>query len=349
MIALVRLPGMYHLIWPVMIMLSACAGPAPTPPDAHVPPFARVPYEPISRQAVVAVGLREWRLFGSPVDDNPPGAYQAAAPQDKPERQDGLWQRVGEYWWLGMNAGSADSAWTGKHDATGAVFPASEDGTYAWSAAFVSYVMRIAGAGTHFPYSAAHSDYIDIAKQQALGEVSGWLVTARAPQAYAPLPGDLICIGRGSAGSLTYDELPAGHFPGHCDIVVDTSVTGQIAVVGGNVDDAVTLKHVPVTLDGKLATPDGKVLDTRYPWMVVLQLAIGVPVAQEPRLGSALAQHVAFSVGKYARARDEANTIGRFERKTVAAVRHHIDCKLAVRPIRKLLGTHVKRATLDLA
>ena len=69
-------------------------------------------------------------------------------------------------------------------------------------------------------------------------------------------------------------------FPAHCDIVVDTSVPGQIAVIGGNVDDAVTMKHVPVTADGKLAAPDGVVLDTRYPWMVVLRLLVpAVPVA----------------------------------------------------------------------
>ena len=54
---------------------------------------------------------------------------------------------------------------------------------------------------------------------------------------------------------------------------------GQISVVGGNVDDAVTLKHVPVTPDGRLATPDGQVLDPRYPWMVVLRLAVDAPVA----------------------------------------------------------------------
>jgi hypothetical protein len=260
--------------------VAACAPPPPPPPpDAHVPPFARVPYEAISRQAVVAIALREWRLFGSPVDDNPPGAYKPATPQDKPERQEGLWQRVGEYWWLAMNAGAQEAAWTGEHDASGQVFPASEDGNYAWSAAFVSYVMRIAGAGPHFPYSASHSDYIDIAKQQALGKTSGWLVIAQRPEAYAPQPGDLICLGRASARDLRYDDLPAGHFPGHCDIVVDTSVPGQIAVVGGNVDDAVTMKHVPLTPDGKLATPDGQVLDTRYPWMVVLQLLAGAPVA----------------------------------------------------------------------
>jgi hypothetical protein len=263
---------------PVLAVLSACAAPRPAP-DARVPPFARVPYEPISRGAVVAIALREWRLFGSTVDDDPPGSYRPASPEDKPERQQGLWQRVGEYWWVAMNAGAPESAWTGRHDANGNVFPASEDGTYAWSSAFVSYVMRIAGAGPGFPYSASHSDYINTAREMSGGQTSGWLISAERPESYAPLPGDLICLGRGGARDLRYDDLPAGHFPGHCDIVVDNAVPGQISVVGGNVDDAVTMKHVPVAPDGELATPDGRVVDARYPWMVVLRLSLRVPVA----------------------------------------------------------------------
>jgi hypothetical protein len=259
---------------PALALLSACAAPR-APPDEHVPPFARIPYEPVSRDAVAAIALREWRLFGSQVDDDQPGTYRPASPEDKPERQQGLWQRVGEYWWLGMNAGAPESVWTGRHDANGITFPASVDSQYAWSAAFVSYVMRIAGAGAGFPYSATHSDYIDIAKQMTLGQTNGWLIGAERPEAYAPRPGDLICCGRGSARDLRYDDLPAGHFPGHCDIVVDTAVPGQIAVVGGNADDAVMLKHVPVMPDGRLATPDGQILDPRYNWMVVLRLLTG--------------------------------------------------------------------------
>ncbi|HEY1932107.1 MAG TPA: DUF2272 domain-containing protein [Acetobacteraceae bacterium] len=261
----------------VVAVLAACGGPAP---DAHVPPFARVPYEPFSRQSVVAIALREWRLFGEPVDDDAPGTHPRPPPEDRPEREPGLWQRVGEYWWLGLDAGAPEAGWTGKHDANGVVFPANEDGNYAWSAAFVSYVMRIAGAGPHFPYAADHAYYIDIAKDMALGKATGWLVAAERPSAYAPQPGDLVCHGRGSAASLTYDDLPAGIFPAHCAIVVDTSVPGQISVIGGNVDDAVTLTHVPVTPDGKLAGPDGTVPDTRYPWMVVLRLLVpAAPVA----------------------------------------------------------------------
>jgi len=272
------------LLLAVVAALAGCAQPPPAKPpsvqpDIHVPPFARVPYAPISRASVVAVALREWRLFGTPMDDDPPGTRPPPLPDQKPEREEGLWQRVGEYWWLGMNAGSPQAAWTGEHDENGVVFPANVDGDYAWSAVFVSYVMRIAGAAGGFPYSASHFTYINIAKQMATGETSGWVVSAERPERYAPLPGDVICLGRGRAASLNYDDLPAGQFPGHCDIVVDTQTPGMISVIGGNVDDAVTMKHVPVTPDGKLASPDGTVLDQRYPWMVVLRLVVAAPAA----------------------------------------------------------------------
>jgi hypothetical protein len=256
-------------------LLAGCASRQVTnsqvPPDAHVPPFARIPFQPISREAVVAIALREWRLFGQPVDDDPPDTRPPPPPEFKPEREPGLWQRVGEYWWEGMDAGTKEAGWTGKTDGQGVVFPASEDSNYAWSAAFISYVMRVAGAGPRFPYSEAHSTYIDLAKRQKLGQVSGWLVVAEQPSEYAPRLGDLICFSRTAGHVLTYDELPAGHFPAHCDIVVGAA-PGQIAVVGGNVDDAVTLKHVPVTPEGRLAGPGGQVLDPRYPWMTVLRV-----------------------------------------------------------------------------
>jgi hypothetical protein len=247
--------------------------------DEHVPPFATAPYEPFSTQAVVAIALREWRLFGQPVDDDPPGTRPPPLPEDKPEREQGLWQRVGEYWWIGLDPGSPESGWTGKHDASGVVFPASVDASYAWSAAFISYVMRIAGAGTHFPYAADHADYIDAAVRMTGNASTNWVINARRPEDYAPQPGDLICSGRGPAAKLRYDDLPVEHFPAHCGVVVDAAVPGQISIIGGNVDDAVTLTHVPVTPDGKLATPDGVVLDTRYPWMIVLQ---DIPIPPQP-------------------------------------------------------------------
>jgi hypothetical protein len=258
-----------------MLAFSVLSGCAPQPrPDAHVPPFATRPYEPITRDAVVAIVLREWRLFGSRVDDDPPGSYRPATPEDKPERQEGLWQRVGEYWWLGMDAGQREAGWTGKHDANASQFPASQDATYAWSAAFVSYVMRIAGAGARFPYTATHAEYINLAKQMALGQARGWIITAEPPTSFAPRPGDLICASRNGGVPLRYDDLPAELFPSHCDFVVQSDRM-TLTVVGGNVDDAVTMKHVPTTAEGLLAGPDGTVVDARYPWFVVIRLLDG--------------------------------------------------------------------------
>ena len=48
--------------------------------------------------------------------------------------------------------------------------------------------------------------------------------------------------------------------------------SGAISVIGGNVQDAVTMRHVPVTADGRLAGADGVALDKRMPWMVVLRV-----------------------------------------------------------------------------
>src|SRR5580704_1876632 len=98
-----KLAAMIRLV-PIALLatLVACTAP-PIRPQPHAPPFATVPYQPISRASVVAVALREWRLFGAPVDDDPPDSRPPPAPDDKSEREDGLWQRVGEYWWLGQN------------------------------------------------------------------------------------------------------------------------------------------------------------------------------------------------------------------------------------------------------
>ncbi|HUZ65411.1 MAG TPA: DUF2272 domain-containing protein [Acetobacteraceae bacterium] len=239
-------------------------------PDDHVPAFAQVPYEPFARQEAVAIALREWRLFGQPVDDRAPQDVPPPLPDQKPERWPGLWERVGEYWWTAMWPGMKEARWTGKHNAEGEVFPASEDGNYAWSAAFISYVMRIAGAGARFPYSINHAGYINAALQ------GGYALRDRRPADYAPKPGDLICWGMRHNVPLTFNDLPTDRpFPGHCDIVV-AARPGQLSVVGGNVDDAVTMKHIPTTAEGRLADASGTVLDTRYAWFVVVQVLYDV-------------------------------------------------------------------------
>ncbi|HEY3912269.1 MAG TPA: DUF2272 domain-containing protein [Stellaceae bacterium] len=261
---------------PAAILLALLgAGCAITPPSAaqkglgppragsqtgNIPPFARWPYEPFSREAAVQIALGEWRAFRQPI------SYPNIEPAEDEERENGLWQRVGLYWWLGLDPSWRQSAWTGKHDENGQVFPADRDGDYAWSAAFISYVMRLSGAGNSFPYSETHSDYID----EAAAHTPGVALVAERLQDYAPQLGDLICLWRG-ARPVTFDELPAGRFPGHCDIVVWIR-PGVLDVIGGNVDNAVAMKYVPVTADGRLAGPDGVVIDPNYHWFVVLKV-----------------------------------------------------------------------------
>lgn len=236
----------------------------------NVPPFARAAYAPFSRADAVAIALREWRLWGMPVDDDPPDSRPAPTLEQKPERAPGLWQRVGEYWWTGQDASNPDASWTGKHDQNGLEF--TNDGNYAWSAAFISYIMRIAGAGGRFPYSPTHSDYINAARDVSLARSGVYAISAEALDVYAPRLGDLICLGRGSSQALTYADLPTRRaFPSHCDIVVGVA-PGQLSVIGGNVDDSVTMKHVPVTADGHLSPPGGPPLDTRFSWLTVLRV-----------------------------------------------------------------------------
>lgn len=269
----------------LFLLLSACAAPPkrlplvaayvpaplraahrPTPAlEAHIPPFARDPYESFSRAAAVAVAKAAWRAFYQPVV-----LPHTPLPHDE-ERAQGLWQLVGLYWWIGLDPSWFESRFTGKHDAEGRLFPKSENGDYAWSAAFISYVMRMAGAASKFPYSPTHSDYINAARLHAMGEFPGLAITSERPSLYAPRIGDLICEWRAGV-RVTYDDLPTPYrFPGHCDIVV-AKEPGLLDVIGGNVDNAVAMRQIPVTADGRLAYPDGRLVDPDYHWFVVIRV-----------------------------------------------------------------------------
>jgi hypothetical protein len=237
-------------------VLASCAA-AP-----HAPPFATRPYEAFSRGNAIAIARTEWQAWGDRVDDDQ-GAGYVQTEASMAERQPGLWQRVGAYWWQGMPPGAREAGWTGKHDAAGHVFPVAVNGDYAWSAAFISYVMRIAGAGPAFPSAADHAFYINYAARAAAGKLSHPLLIAENPATYAPVAGDLTCFSRGP--HLTFADLPtAGSFPAHCAIVVSTA-PGTDMVIGGNVDDAVTASHLHTGPDGRLAA-------NADDWFVILRV-----------------------------------------------------------------------------
>jgi hypothetical protein len=56
---------------------------------------------------------------------------------------------------------------------------------------------------------------------------------------------------------MRYAELPTGRFPGHCDVVVAVR-PGLLDVIGGNVENSVSMKRIPVTSNGYLAYRGGQ-------------------------------------------------------------------------------------------
>ena len=115
----------------------------------------------------------------------------------------------------------------------------------AWSSAFISYLMRKAGAGNDFKYSQSHSQYITEAVNNREDNNSKKF-KAYKPNEVDVKVGDLVCYPRQSGVSY-YSK--AGYLS-HCDLI--TSIKGNNAVgVGGNVSDSVSKNNYPLK-EGKI-------------------------------------------------------------------------------------------------
>jgi len=133
-----------------------------------------------------------------------------------------------------------------------------------WSAAFISYCMQIAGAGsTAFPYAAGHATWIvkSIRNRQEK-KLKANLVGYR-PGEQPLLPGDL--IGRSRTEGVTYDNaVQKGWFESHSDIVVEVnSAQREAFVIGGNVGQSVSKCKVKITAEGMLDDPYGWIVHIR--------------------------------------------------------------------------------------
>jgi hypothetical protein len=129
----------------------------------------------------------------------------------------------------------------------------------AWSAAFISWVMKQAGAGSAFQPSSAHTRYIAAAgKARDAGDKTKFW--AHRVTEVTPEPGDLICrdrkpTGKNTCAGVTYDNVGQGG-PSHSDIVLAINPANrQMTVVGGNVDDSVKSRIIQLTTDGHLPAP----------------------------------------------------------------------------------------------
>ena len=145
----------------------------------------------------------------------------------------------------------------------------------AWSAAFVSFVLRGAGVDRReFPPNAAHGGYVDALIRDAERFPALAPFVPREPEGYAPRPGDLVCADRG-ADPITHWRRRAadnGRFrPMHCDIVVETG-PGFVLAIGGNVEDAVTRTRFPADVGGYLLPqPPGSPV-----WFAVFENRLGL-------------------------------------------------------------------------
>ncbi|MEO5642265.1 MAG: DUF2272 domain-containing protein [Bacteroidia bacterium] len=142
--------------------------------------------------------------------------------------------------------------------------------SHAWSAAFISWVMRhaVASAGRDitFAYSPAHINYIrrgKVAKNAADKTYPFWTYNVDEVK---PEVGDLICFTRpkskGSecvAGGTAANITSGKGYCSHCDIVVKVTET-EIHTIGGNTSDysgtsdTVGMKKLATGADGKLIT-----------------------------------------------------------------------------------------------
>lgn len=192
-------------------------------------------------ESLTSICNEEWDFFG-----NSKIHLDGTSQIGRSEYDEGAWQRVGHYW---QSLGTSYAHLTGK------------DRGWAWSAAFVSFCMKNAGAGRLFPYSASHSRYINYAIAQSSNPESP-LIAHRIAE-YVPRVGDLIGRWRGIQ-VVTFDNaVSLGNYESHTDIVVATK-PGVIEVIGGNVLHSVTRQEL-------MSDSEGHLSDKRQAWFVVIE------------------------------------------------------------------------------
>lgn len=290
----------------LLALLGACstlpptARPQPEPiADERLPPVIRPDSTP--RERIVDIALQEWRRWGSQtVEVGPHGACvlesslplapeyvaaRAAAQAGLTTTQPCLRYPDGS----GMEATQTGCELALRYWHLLGREPDCvqiTEGRWAWSAAFISWVMRRAGLDDdQFLTGQAHSMYVTDARDGILPQAAYRVEAFPA----VPLPGDMICSARGSAHGLgTPQEITFSGTPMHCDIVVEADPEGrQVKAIGGNVQQSVSMSLIrrddtgampegqapvpPAVADGADAPPDEAGPSARQPWLLVMR------------------------------------------------------------------------------
>lgn len=216
-----------------------------------------------------------------------------------------VWQRVARYWrdsgLMPQMAGVPGALDCGYANAPTVSSPACRAFVIdnPWSAAFVSYVMRMADV-PGFRGSASHFDYVRDARLHPDASPYAFLDPASA----TPTAGDMLCYVRMPAQVYAYTGLvaviDAGHgaLNMHCDIIAAVD-GGKAYLIGGNVQQGVTMRLLNVNRNGYFwslprrspidaaCSPDSEAACdfNRQDWAVLLKLKPPAALAQLPHAG----------------------------------------------------------------
>ncbi|MER9163622.1 DUF2272 domain-containing protein [Mesorhizobium sp. M0715] len=219
-------------------------------PSASTPPLPTTGGDFIGRVLQVCTG--EWEFFGRQQYDLAGNAVVVGHKELEPNYA----QRIGRYFDEGTGTTGVDGTNT----------------DMAWSAAFISWVMRKSEAGSRFRYSTLHSVYIYQAIRDRLSGSDAGFWAYRLNE-YRPMVGDLLCWAR--QPGIDYDSQAAGNYHGHCDIVVAVE-PDKVWVIGGNIGNSVTKRPISLGPNGFMS-PISIGGETLFSTM---QCRIGVAVTQ---------------------------------------------------------------------
>lgn len=139
-------------------------------------------------------------------------------------------------------------------------------GRWAWSATFLSWLMREAGLNERqFLTGASHAMYVVDARDGILPEPAFRV----APLPAMPRAGDMVCGGRGRDKYMNdIAEIRFGGTPMHCDLVVEVDTAARVVkAIGGNVQQSVSMSLIELGDSGQI---DG-VTNSAVPWLLVMR------------------------------------------------------------------------------
>ncbi|MBT1536291.1 DUF2272 domain-containing protein [Ralstonia solanacearum] len=139
-------------------------------------------------------------------------------------------------------------------------------GAWAWSAVFISWIMRKAGLqNNQFLTGATHAEYVTDARDHLLRQAAFTL--ERTPA--VPRPGDLICSARGADRFMSDPaEIRSGMTPMHCDLVVEVDpLRHEVKSIGGNVQQSASMSITELNDANQLDPYTNSVMQ----WFVILR------------------------------------------------------------------------------